>query len=72
MRQIGHRPLHSFYLNCYLHLMGYSLFATPPEHIFKQRWFLVKINHEETVILNIQPETTGDYHIIFLARHPAD
>ena len=52
--------------------MGYSLFATPPEHIFKQRWFLVKINHEETVILNIQPETTGDYHITFLARHPAD
>ena len=37
------------------------------EETFKQRWFLVQINHVETVILNVQPESAGDYHVILLA-----
>ena len=32
----------------------------------------MQINHEETSILKMQPENTGDYHVIFLARHPVD
>ena len=43
-----------------------------PEDTFKQRWFLVQVNHVEKVILNMHPDTTGDYHVTFLARHPAD
>ena len=43
-----------------------------PENNFKQRWFLVQFNHVETTILNIQPETTCDYHVTLLARHPDD
>jgi len=42
------------------------------EDTFKQRWLLVKIIHEETTILNMQPETTSDYHVTFLERHPTD
>ena len=42
------------------------------KYIFKQRWLLVLINNEETAILNMQPETTGDYHVTFLVRHLAD
>ena len=41
-----------------------------PEDTFKQRWFLVQVNHVETSILNMDPATTGDYHVILLARHP--
>ena len=43
-----------------------------PEDTFKQRWFLVQINYEETALLKMNPETTGDYHVNFLARHPDD
>ena len=43
-----------------------------PEDTFKQRWFLVQVNHVETSILNMDPATTGDYHVTFLARHPDD
>ena len=32
----------------------------------------MKIDHEDTTILNMQPETTGDYHVAFLAQHPVD
>ena len=42
------------------------------EDNFKQRWFLVQVNHVASTILNTQPETTGYYHVIFLARNPDD
>ena len=42
------------------------------EDTFKQRWFLVQINYDKTALLKINPETTSDYHLIFLARHPDD
>ena len=38
-----------------------------PEYTFKQQLFLVKVNYEETAILNMQPITKGDYHVTFLA-----
>ena len=43
-----------------------------PEDTFKQRWFFVQINHEETTLLTMEPETIGDYHVNFLARYPDD
>ena len=43
-----------------------------PEDTFKQRWFLVQINYDETSLLNMTPETTDDYHVNFLARHLDD
>ena len=43
-----------------------------PEDTFKQRWFLVQVNHVETTILNMYPENIGDYHVTFLARNPDD
>ena len=43
-----------------------------PEDIFKQRWFLVQVNHVETTILNMYPATTCDYHVTLLARQPDD
>ena len=43
-----------------------------PKYTFKQRWFLVQINHVETSILNINPATTGDFHVTFLTRHTDD
>ena len=48
--------------------MVYFSFATP-QKIFKQRWFLVQIEYDETTLLKMKPETTGDYHVNFLARH---
>ena len=41
------------------------------EDTFKSRWFLVQINHSETLQLQMNPETTGDYHVTFLSRHPS-
>ena len=32
----------------------------------------MQINHEETTLLKMEPETIGDYHVTFLARHPND
>ena len=43
-----------------------------PEDTFKQRWFLVQINYDETALLKMTSETTGDYHVNFLARHLDD
>ena len=43
-----------------------------PEDTFKSRWFLVQINHFETLQLQLDSETTGDYHVTFLSRHPSD
>ena len=40
-----------------------------PEDTFKQRWFHVQVNHVETTVLNMHPDTTGDYHVTFLTRH---
>ena len=40
------------------------------EDTFKQRWFLVQIDHVESTILNMQPDTTCDYHVAILERHP--
>ena len=31
-----------------------------------------QVNHVETTILNVHPDTTGYYHITFLARYPDD
>ena len=35
------------------------------EDTFKQRWFFLQIDHEETVILNMKPETIDDYRVVF-------
>ena len=43
-----------------------------PVDIVKPRWFLVQVNHIETMILKMNPSTTGDYHVIFLSLHPDD
>ena len=43
-----------------------------PEDTFKQRWFLVQINHEEATLLKMEPKTTSNYHVTFLVRHPND
>ena len=43
-----------------------------PEDTFKQRWFPVQVNHVETTILNMHPDTTGNYHVKFLAKYPDD
>ena len=43
-----------------------------PGDTLKQRWFHVQVNHAETTILNIHPDTIGDYRVTFLARHPDD
>ena len=51
---------------------GLFFIRYPSEDTFKQRWFLVQINYDETALLKITPETTGDYHVNFLSRHPDD
>ena len=43
-----------------------------PEDTIKPRWFLVQINHHETEILKIHSLRTGDYHVTFFSRHPAN
>ena len=40
-----------------------------PEDIFRQRWFPVQVNHVEIIILKMNPDTTCDYHVTFLATH---
>ena len=30
------------------------------------------MNHSETLQLQMESETTGDYHVTFLLRHPSD
>ena len=32
----------------------------------------MQVNHVETTILNMHPDTTGDYHVTFLVQHPND
>lgn len=51
---------------------GLFFIRYPPEDTFKQRWFLIQINYDETTLLKMTPETAGDYHINFLARHLDD
>ena len=51
---------------------GLFFIRCTPKDTFKQRWFLVKMNHEERATLKMQPEATSDYQVTFLARHPAD
>ena len=41
-------------------------------YTFKQRWFLVQINNEDTTILSIKIKSIGDYHVTFLTRDPDD
>ena len=43
-----------------------------PEDTLKPRWFLVQINMEGTCKLDMEPQTTRDYHVTFLSRHPSD
>ena len=52
----------------------YSLFFIQyiPEGTIKPRWFLIQVNHIETNILKMGSLRTGDYHVIFLSKHPAD
>ena len=51
---------------------GLFLIHYTSEDTFKQRWFLVQVNHVETTILNIHPDTTCDYYVKFLAKYPDD
>ena len=43
-----------------------------PEDTFKSQWFLVHINHTETLQLQMDLETTCDYYVTFLSRHSSD
>ena len=43
-----------------------------PEGSIRPRWFLVRIELELTHFLNIKPNTTGNYLVAFLDRHPGD
>ena len=43
-----------------------------PEGSIRPRWFLVQIELYLTYSLDLQPETTGHYLVVFLARHPRD
>jgi len=42
------------------------------ENTFKPCWFLVQINHAEITLLNLDSKHIGDYHVIFISRHPDD
>jgi len=42
------------------------------EDTIQPRWFLVRVNLHETEILKIDSLRTGDHHVTFLFRHPAD
>ena len=43
-----------------------------PENTLKKNWFLVQINHAETITLKMNSKTTYDYHVTFMSRHPDD
>ena len=43
-----------------------------PEGSIRPRWFLVRIELELTHSLKLNPNTTGNYLVAFLARHPSD
>ena len=43
-----------------------------PENTFKPCWFLVQINHAETVLLNLDSQNTDDYHVTFISRQRDD
>lgn len=43
-----------------------------PENTFKPCWFLAKINHAETALLNLDSQYIGDYHITFISRYTDD
>ena len=36
-----------------------------PEDTFRSQWFLVQINHSESLQLQMNPETISDYHVTF-------
>ena len=40
-----------------------------PEDTFKQRWFPVQINYDETTLVKMKLESTGDYHVNFLKKY---
>ena len=42
------------------------------EDSIRPRWFLVRIELELSYSLDLQPESTSNYLVAFLARHPAD
>ena len=43
-----------------------------PENTLKIRWFLVQIDHVETVLLKIGSKIAGNYYLTFLSHHPND
>ena len=55
-----------------LHSDGLFFIQYTPEDTLKQSWFLVQINMDETCKLDMEPPTTGDYHVTFLSCHPSD
>ena len=58
----------TFYLSpWFLFFIQYIL-----EDTIKLRWFLIKINHHKTEILNMDSLRIKDYHVTFLSRHFAE
>ena len=51
---------------------GLFSFATFQKIHSNNDGFFVQINHEETALLKMEPETIGAYRVTFLARHPDD
>ena len=65
-------PLPSSLHRIILRSDGLILIQYTPEDTLKSRWFLVQINHDEILALQMKPETTGDYLVNFLSRHLCD
>ena len=65
-------PLSSSLHRIILRSDGLILIQYTPEDTLKSRWFLVQINHDEILALQMKPETTGDYLVNFLSRHLCD
>ena len=38
----------------------------------RPKWYLVQVDLEATSTLNLEPEATGVYFCVFLAKHPND
>lgn len=59
--------LHKSLVTTYCLFMQYM-----QQNKIKPRWFLAQMNHIGTTILKMNSSRTGNYHVTFLSRHPAD
>ena len=58
-----------YYINHSFIQTVYFFIQYNPEDTLKPCWFLVKITINEYCKLDMEPPTTGDYHVTFLSRH---